>query len=177
MVLTINSFISILQTINERGRQGERKIRILTQNTGSGEPRTDDSRQAAVMSEGHQSANGLPRPRPDALCRSCLWGRGDAGPGGGGHWGQAGGAGAASVASGFVISRLIRSDRGQARHSGHCPQQDQSKLGKIHLSRKCYIIEHQQMQIVHCVLNKHWSIFWLPVLFLLSIFDDVGYPK
>ena len=90
MVLTINSFISILQTINERGRQGESNIRILTQNTGSGEPRTDDSRQAAVMSEGHQSANGLPRPWPDAVqklfvreggCGARGWGDRQVGPG------------------------------------------------------------------------------------------------
>ena len=48
------------------------------------------------MSEGQQSANGL--PGPDTECRSCLWG--ERGPGGGAR--QLGRA--ASVPSGFVIS-------------------------------------------------------------------------
>ena len=82
-------------------REGEERkiIRILTQNTGCGEPRSDDSRQAAVMSEGQQSANGLPRvcaaqtQSAEVVCEG-------GGPGGGG---QAAGP-AASVASGFVIS-------------------------------------------------------------------------
>ena len=158
-------------------REGEERkiIRILTQNTGCGEPRSDDSRQAAVMSEGQQSANGLPSARPRHGVQK-LFVRGEGARG----WGQAAGPGSFSgqwLCYLRSLSGLIgpRHDTRAIVNNRISPNWE---LGKIHLSQKCYIIEHQQqMQIVHCVLNKHWSIFWLPVLLLLSIFDDVGYPR
>ena len=157
---------------------GERKIiRILTQNTGCGEPRSDDSRQAAVMSEGQQSANGLPRVCAAQTQSAEVVCEGERGPGGGARQLGRGSFSGQWLCYLQSLSGLIR-----PRHDTLAIVNNRIspnwELGKINLSQKCYIIEHQQqMQIVHCVLNKHWSIFWLPVLFLLSIFDDVGYPR
>ena len=100
MVLTINSFISILQTINvlwERGKRGKSLEFWL---------KIPAAVSRALMIHGRPlsclKVNSLlmvcPLPGPDTECRSCLWG--ERGPGGGAR--QLGRA--ASVASGFVIS-------------------------------------------------------------------------
>ena len=174
MVLTINSFISILQTINvlwERGKRGkslEFWLKILA------------AVSRALMIHGRPlsclKVNSLLMVCP-AQTRSAEVVCEGGGPGGGG---QAAGPGSFSgqwLCYLRSLSGLIgpRHDTRAIVNNRISPNWE---LGKIHLSQKCYIIEHQQqMQIVHCVLNKHWSIFWLPVLFLLSIFDDVGYPR
>ena len=170
MVLTINSFISILQTINvlwERGKRGKSLEFWL---------KIPAAVSRALMIHGRPlsclKVNSLlmvcPLPGPDTECRSCLWG--ERGPGGGAR--QPGSFSGQWLCYLRSLSGLIgpKHDTRAIVNNGISPNWE---LGKIHLSQKCYIIEHQQqMQIVHCVLNKHWSIFWLPVLFLLSIFDD-----
>ena len=165
MVLTINSFISILQTINVRG-EGERgNLAFWLKYWPRWAPHWWSLCCHVWRS---QSANGLPGPD---CCAEVVCEAGGAGPGGGDTWPGQLQWPVALLSPG--LSGLIG-----ARHdTGPLSTSRSVQTWQIHLSQKCYIIEHQQMQIVHCVLNKHWSIFWLPVLFLLSIFDDVGYPK
>ena len=123
MVLTINSFISILQTINvlwERGKRGKSLEFWL---------KIPAAVSRALMIHGRPlsclKVNSLLMVCP-VQTRSaevvCEGGRARG-------WGPGSWAGQLQWPVALLSPELIRSDRTQARHPGHCQQQDQSKLG------------------------------------------------
>ena len=126
MVLTINSFISILQTINvlwERGKRGKSLEFWLKIPAAVSRALMIHGRPLSCLKVNSLlmvcPGSALPRHRVQKL-----FVRGE-GPGVGAR--QLGRQLQWPVA--LLSPELIRSDRTQARHPGHCQQQDQSKLG------------------------------------------------